>query len=104
MCQQVGGGVKGAKNPGGVEGTKEHSSQPTTGKEAESKPEEEESGDDASDGDSKPQAEQGGDDEADGGDEEDEDDEPHHDITVQTVPFDPRFPGVNQVGQAEMLN
>ena len=105
---QVGGGAKGAKNPGGVEGTKEDSSQPSTDKEAGGQDSRQGSGSDASSGDGADQAADGGGDsssgggDSDGGDggEEGEEEGPAHDIQVNTVPFDPRFPGVNQVPAA----
>ena len=105
---QVGGGAQGAKNPGGVEGTEEDSSQPSTGKEAGGQDSRLGPGSDASSGDGADQAADGGGDtsseggDSDGGDggEEDEEEGPAHDIQVNTVPFDPRFPGVNQVPAA----
>ena len=106
---QVGGGAKGTKNPGGVEGSKEDSSQPATDKQAESQEgKQNSSSDDSADdsagdspdqgGDSSEGDDAGGESAGDGDDEgEDEEEGPAHDIQVNTVPFDPRFPGVNQV-------
>ena len=87
---QVGGGAKGTKNPAGEEGTKEGSS--------EGQPSASDSGDTSGDGPDADAGDSQAEEQPDEPEEEEaEAEEPAPEFTVATVPYDPRFPGINQV-------